>query len=38
MAPIVAYLKDGRLVEGRDEARKLRIRSAKYVFIDKVLY
>ena len=31
MTPLVAYLKDGRLPEKRDEARKLRIRSAKYV-------
>ena len=38
MTPIVAYLKDGSLPEKRDEAKKLRIRSAKYVFINKVLY
>ena len=38
MTPIVAYLKDGRLQEGRDEARKLRIRSARYILIDEVLY
>ena len=38
MTPIVAYLKDGRLLEERDEARKLRIRAAKYVLIDEVLY
>ena len=31
MTPLVAYLKDGRLPEKRDEARKLRIRSTKYV-------
>ena len=31
MTPLVVYLKDGRLLEERDEARKLRIRSAKYV-------
>ena len=31
MTPLVAYLKDGRLLEKRDEARKLRIRSAKYI-------
>ena len=38
MAPIVAYIKDGRLSEERDEVRKLRIRLAKYVLIDEVLY
>ena len=35
MTPIVSYLKDGKL-EGKDEARK--VRSAKYVLMDKVLY
>ena len=35
---MVAYLRDGRLLEERDEVRKLRIRLAKYVFIDEVLY
>ena len=35
---IVAYLRDGRLLEDRDEAKKLRVREAKYVFIDEVLY
>ena len=38
MTLIVAYLKDGRLLEGKDEARKLRIKSAKYVLMDEVLY
>ena len=38
MTLIIAYLRDGRLLKERDEARKLRIRSAKYVLIDKVLY
>ena len=38
MIPIVSYLKDGRLSEGKYEARKLRVRSAKYVLMDKVLY
>ena len=38
MTPIVAYLRDGRLPEERDEARKLRIKSAMYVLIDEVLY
>ena len=38
MTLIVSYLKDGRLPEGKDEARKLRIRVARYVLIDEVLY
>ena len=38
MTPIVIYVKDGRLLEERDKARKLRIRLAKYVLIDEVLY
>ena len=38
MAPIVTYLKDGRLLEGKDEARRLRIRSAKYVLMNEMLY
>ena len=38
MTPIVSYLKDGRLLEEKDEARKLRVRSARYVLMDEVLY
>ena len=38
MTLIISYLKDRRLPEGTDEARKLRVRSAKYVFMDEVLY
>ncbi|XP_075665399.1 uncharacterized protein LOC142635070 [Castanea sativa] len=38
MTPIIVYLKDRRLSEDKDEARKLRIRAAKYVLIDEVLY
>ena len=38
MTPIIVYLKDGRLPEDKDETRKLRIRAAKYVLIDEVLY
>ena len=38
MTSIVVYLRDGRLPEEKDEARKLKIRSAKYVLIDEVLY
>ena len=36
MTPIVSYLKDGKLPEGNDEARKLRVKAAKYVLMDKV--
>ena len=38
MTLIMSYLKDGRLPEGKDEARKLKIRAARYVFMDEVLY
>ncbi|XP_065636337.1 uncharacterized protein LOC136070380 [Quercus suber] len=38
MAPIVSYLKDGRLPEEKDEARKLRVRAARYILMDKILY
>ena len=38
MTPIVSYLNDGRLLEGKDEARKLRVKSARYILIDEVLY
>ena len=38
MTPIINYLKEGALLERRDEARKLRIRSAKYILMDEVLY
>ena len=38
MTSIVSYLKEGKLPEGRDETRKLRIKSAKYIIMDKVLY
>ena len=36
MTPIFGYLKEGKLPQGRDEARKLRIKSAKYVLKDEV--
>ena len=36
--PIVGYLKEGKLPQGRDEARKLRIKSAKYILMDDMLY
>ena len=38
MTPIVSYLKEGRLLEEKDEARKLRVRSARYILMDEVLY
>ena len=38
MTPIVSYLKEGKLPEGKDEARKLRVKAAKYVLMDEVLY
>ena len=38
MTSIVVYLKEGRLLEDKDEVRKLRIKAAKYVLIDEVLY
>ncbi|XP_075673763.1 uncharacterized protein LOC142643108 [Castanea sativa] len=38
MSPIIIYLKDGRLLEDRDEARKLEVKAAKYVLINEVLY
>ena len=33
MTPIVSYLKDGKLPEGKDEARKLKVRAARYVLM-----
>nr|XP_023901973.1 uncharacterized protein LOC112013826 [Quercus suber] len=38
MTLIVSYLKDGRLPKGKDKARKLRVKSARYVLMDEVLY
>ena len=37
MTPIVSYLKDGRLPEEKSEARKLKVKSARYVLMDEVL-
>ena len=38
MTPIITYLKDGRLLEGKDETRRLRIRLARYILINEMLY
>ena len=38
MTPIVGHLKEGKLPQERDEAHKLRIKSAKYILMDEVLY
>ena len=38
MTPIISYLKDARLPEEKDEARKLRVRSARYVLMDELLH
>ena len=38
MTLIISYLKDGSLSEGKDEARRLRVRSARYVLLNDVLY
>ena len=38
MTPIVSYLKDRRLLEEKDEARKLRVKSVRYILMDEVLY
>ena len=38
MIPIVSYLKDGKLPEGKDKTKKLRVRSAKYILMNEVLY
>ena len=38
MTPIVSYLKDGKLPEEKDKARKLRVRANGYFLMDEVLY
>ena len=38
MTLIISYLKDGSFSEGKDEATKLRVRSARYVLLNEVLY
>ena len=34
----MSYLKDGILPDDKEEARKLRVRAAKFVLMDEVLY
>ena len=36
--PTLSYLKDGLLPKDREDARKLRVRAAKFVLTDKILY
>ena len=38
MTAIISYLKDRTLPEGKDEARKLRVRSVRYVLMNEILY
>ena len=38
MTPIVSYLKDRRLPKGKDKVRKLRVKSARYILMDEMLY
>ena len=38
MTPIISNLKDESLPKGKDEARRLRVRSARYVLLNDVLY
>ena len=36
--PIMSYLKDRLLPKDKEEARKLKVRAARFVLMDKVLY
>ena len=38
MTPIISYLKDGSLPEGKDETRRVRVRLVRYVLLNDVLY
>ena len=36
--PLVSYLRDGMLLDGKDAARKLKVRASHFVLIKEVLY
>ena len=36
--PIVSYLKDGLLLEDKEEAKKLKVKAMRFVLMDEVLY
>ena len=38
MTLIISYLKDGKLLEGKDKAKKLKGRLPRYILMDEVLY
>ena len=38
MTSVLSYLKDGRLLEEKDEARKLKVKSTRYILMDEVLH
>ena len=38
MTPIVSYLKDEKLPKRKDKARKLKVKSDRYILIDEMLY
>ena len=38
MTPIICYLKEGQLLEDRNEARKVQIRATRFIIIKDTLY